>query len=173
MKSAFSISGRDSAPRCPDPAARRPYRNRLWFVFSFIVLYSSICVSAFGQYTLQRSSFSTIGGKSTGGTYSLRSAVGTPAVGAAAGGSFSVKSTPWNLLVVQTPGAPLLSILITNNTALVSWPSPSTGFVLQENTNSLASSNWVEHPFPQDNGTIKYMIVNPPAGNRFYRLFKP
>jgi len=28
-------------------------------------------------------------------------------------------------------------------------------------------------PFTHDSGAIKYIIVNPPTGNRFYRLFKP
>jgi len=37
----------------------------------------------------------------------------------------------------------------------------------------MASANWIEHPNPQDNGAIKYIIVNPPTGNRFYRFLKP
>ena len=93
-----------------------------------------------------------------------------------AGGNFPITGGFWSLLsVVQTPGAPLLSItLTTTNTALVSWPSPSTGFNLQQNTNNVASVNWSNVvTSPTDNGTIKYIIVNPPAANRFYRLFKP
>jgi hypothetical protein len=58
------------------------------------------------------------------------------------------------------------------STITISWPYPSTGWTLQENTNSVSSANWNDHPFPQDNGTIKYIIVNPPTGNRFYRLKK-
>jgi hypothetical protein len=82
----------------------------------------------------------------------------------------------WGVIAaVQTPGAPLLSIVhTTTNTVIVSWPSPSIGFTLQQNTNSIASVNWsnvVATPF--DDGTTKTVIVNPPAGNRFYRLFKP
>jgi hypothetical protein len=42
---------------------------------------------------------------------------------------------------------------------------------LQQNTNNVASPNWSNAPTtPIDNGTIKYIIVNPPVGNRFYRL---
>jgi hypothetical protein len=79
------------------------------------------------------------------------------------------------LSVVQTPGSPLLAITLTGtNTALVSWPSPSTGFTLQQNTNGIGSLNWSNVvTTPTDSGTIKYIIVNPPTGNRFYRLFKP
>jgi hypothetical protein len=82
----------------------------------------------------------------------------------------------WGIIaVVQTPGAPLLSIVrTTTNTVAVSWPSPSTGFTLQENTNGIATANWSNVTATiQDNGTTKALIVNPPIGNRFYRLFKP
>ena len=117
------------------------------------------------------------GGTSTGGVYSVSGTIGQhDAGGPMTGGNYSLTGGFWSLLsVVLTPGAPLLSItLTTTNTALVSWPSPSTGFNLQVNTNSVASVNWSNAPGTiQDNGTIKYLIVNPPAGNRFYRLFKP
>jgi hypothetical protein len=74
-----------------------------------------------------------------------------------------------------SPAAPSLTIARTpTNTVLISWPSPSTGFVLQQNTNRLGSVNWSNVTGTiQDNGTNRYIIVNPPAGNRFYRLVKP
>jgi hypothetical protein len=89
------------------------------------------------------------------------------------GGNFSLTGGFWSFLsTVQTAGAPLLTIsLTTSNTAMVSWPSSSAGFTLQQNTNSVASPNWGNVPTtPTDNGTIKYIIVSPPVGNRFYRL---
>jgi hypothetical protein len=62
----------------------------------------------------------------------------------------------------------------TTNTVAVSWPSPSTGFTLQQNTNGIATVNWSNVvATPSDNGTTKTVIVNPPAGNRFYRLKSP
>lgn len=76
--------------------------------------------------------------------------------------------------VLTVNAVPMLSIARTPTTTVaISWPSSATGFVLQENTNGVSISNWNDHPFPQDNGTIKYILVNPPSGNRFYRLFKP
>jgi hypothetical protein len=42
--------------------------------------------------------------------------------------------------VLQTPGAPLRSIFhTTTNTVAVSWPSPSTGYNAQQDTNSVSS----------------------------------
>ena len=115
------------------------------------------------------------GGTSTGGAYTVSATIGQPDAGTLSGGSYSLTGGFWSLLsVVQTPGGPLLKItLSTTNTAVISWPSPSTGFTLQQNTNSIASGTWTNVATIQDNGTLKYIIVNPPTGNRFYRLFKP
>jgi hypothetical protein len=56
---------------------------------------------------------------------------------------------------------------------MVYWLSPSTGYNLQVNTN-LATANWVTPAESvTDNGTLKYIIVNPPSGRRFYRLKSP
>jgi len=62
---------------------------------------------------------------------------------------------------VQTPGAPTLSISFTStNTALVSWPCPSTGWTLQQNTNSLSPLNWSDAPAViQDDGTSKTILI--------------
>jgi hypothetical protein len=116
------------------------------------------------------------GGTSTGGVYSVSGTIGQPDAGAVmTGGNYSLQGGFWAIQAVQTPGAPFLSIArTTTNTVVVSWPSPSTGFLLQQNTNSIASVNWSNAPGAiQDNGTTKSLVVNPPAGNRFYRLFKP
>src|SRR6266581_9809772 len=77
------------------------------------------------------------GGTSTGGVYSVSGTVGQPDAGTMSGGNYSLTGGFWSLLsVVQTPGAPLLTITLTStNTAVVSWPYPSPGFALQENAN--------------------------------------
>jgi hypothetical protein len=112
------------------------------------------------------------GGSSSGGGYSVSGTIGQADAGLAMkGGNYSLTGGFWSLNAVQTPGAPLLSITLTfTNTALISWPSPSTGFNLQFNS-SLSSSNWVTPPQTiNDNGAIRYIIVNPPSGSGFYRL---
>jgi hypothetical protein len=115
------------------------------------------------------------GGTSAGGDYSLSGSIGQPDAGATmSGGSFSLAGGFWSIVAVQTPGAPWLRILLTaTNTAVISWPSASTGFTLQQNS-QLGTSNWIAAgQTVNDNGTNKFIIVNPPAGNRYYRLFKP
>jgi hypothetical protein len=115
------------------------------------------------------------GGTSTGGVYSVSGTIGQPDAGHLTGGNFALDGGFWGMLAtVQTIGAPQLTIqLTTTNTVMVSWPSPSTGFNLQQNTN-LTTAIWsTPSESVTDNGTTKFIIVNPPFGNRFYRLSKP
>jgi hypothetical protein len=56
---------------------------------------------------------------------------------------------------------------------VISWPSASAGFTLQENS-QLGTPNWTAAgQTVTDNGTNKFITVSPLSGNRFYRLFKP
>jgi hypothetical protein len=124
------------------------------------------------QYSINWFKVSGGGGTSAGGSYQVSGTIGQhDAGGPMTGGSFSLTGGFWALYAVQTLGAPQLTItLTTTNTAMVSWPSPSTGFNLQQNTN-LTTVNWVTPAESvTDNGTIKYIIVNPPVGDRYYRL---
>ena len=136
----------------------------------------SLCCPAFAQFPIDWFTIDGGGGTSIGGLYSLSGAIGQPDASAQpmTGGNYSLIGGFWSLFAVQTPGAPLLIIHLTaTNTAVVAWPSPSTGFNLQQNAD-LKTTNWVAAPQTvTDNGTDKFIIVNPPAGNRFYRLFKP
>jgi hypothetical protein len=115
------------------------------------------------------------GGASTGGIYAVNGTVGQhDASGSMTGGNFALTGGFWSLYAVQTPGAPVLAINRTGtNTAMVYWTYPSTGFALQQNTN-LGTTNWtgVSQTVTND-GAHNYIIVNPPTGNQFYRLFKP
>jgi len=145
------------------------------------IIFAALClfaVTARAQYSIGWYTIDGGGGTSTGGVFSVSGTIGQPDANATpmVGGNFSLSGGFWSqLTVVQTPGSPLLSItLTTTNTAMISWPSPSTGFNLQQNTNSIATVNWSNIvTAPTDNGTLKYIIVNPPTGNRFYRLIKP
>ena len=88
-----------------------------------------------------------------------------------AGGGYSLTGGFWALFAVPTPGAPRLTITLTaTNTALISWPSLSTGFSLQQNAD-LSSTNWVTVPqTPVDNGSTVSVVINPAVGKWFYRL---
>ena len=147
------------------------------------MLFLSVCLLIptinFAQsYSIDWYKVSGGGGTSTGGVYSVSGTMGQhDAGGPMTGGNYSLYGGFWVLYAVQTPGAPMLTIqLTTTNTAMVYWPSPSTGFNLQVNT-SVAPANKGNWATPSqsitDNGTIKYIIVNPPVGEGFYRLKSP
>jgi hypothetical protein len=130
------------------------------------------------SYSIDWSTVDGGGGTSTGGpmigtNYSVSGTIGQPDAGTMSGGNFTLEGGFWGIIAgVQTPGAPLLSIFhTTTNTVAVFWPSPSTGWDLQQNTNSVSSVNWSNVTGGiADDGTNKTLIVNPPVGNRFYRL---
>ena len=115
------------------------------------------------------------GGASSNSTLAVRGTIGQPDAGKLSDSRFTIKGGFWGTITaVQMPGAPLLSITRTpTNTVKIAWPSPSSGFTLQQNTD-LNTSNWMlSGEMLTDDGTNKCIIVNPPVGNRFYRLFKP
>ena len=145
--------------------------------FCFFILHCAFCLRAVGQsYSIDWHTIDGGGGTSTGGVYSVSGTIGQPDAGRMSGGNFTIDGGFWGIIsAVQTPGAPLLTIArTTTNTVAVSWPSPSTGFNLQVNTNGLGTVNWSNVvTLPSDDGAFRTVIVNPPTGNRFYRLSKP
>jgi hypothetical protein len=142
----------------------------LGLLIAFLLFAALISVQA--QYSSPRQSFTTIGAASTGGAYSLHSAVGVTGAGApAAGETFSVQSSPWNVFVVETPGAPLLSVTRSNNAVVISWPRPADGFLLEETSSLEPPVSW--SPTMQTyvtNTTTISVTVSLPVGNRFYHL---
>ena len=114
------------------------------------------------------------GGTSTGGVYSVSGTIGQPDAGSAmTNGNYSLTGGFWLLATVPTEGAPWLTIVNTNNAVRISWSSTSTNWTLQQNT-SVSGTNWVTASGSvTDNGTLKFILVSPPAGHRFYRLFHP
>src|ERR1041384_2250060 len=112
------------------------------------------------------------GGVSTNAQYSISGPIGQHDPGGPlTGGGYSLTGGFWALFSVPTPGAPTLRIfLTTTNTAVVTWPSPSAGWKLQQNFN-LSTGSWATPgETVNDNGTDKFIVVKPPASNRFYRL---
>ncbi len=146
-------------------------RNLRAFVFIGLCL-SGALVQA--QYSIDWFKVAGGGGTSTGGVYSVSGTIGQADAGTMSGGNYSLTGGFWSIIAaVQTPGAPLLTIYhTTTNTVVVSWPSPSTGFALQQSS-SLTTPSWGAPPQTAvDNGTTKSIVVNPPLGMRYYRLVK-
>jgi len=108
------------------------------------------------------------GGACAGGPFQVHGTVGqSDASAALSGGQYSVIGGFWSLIsVVQTPGAPLLTVTYAAGQAIVACPSSAAGWTLQTN-NSLAGSAWGDYLGP----VINHSVTNsPPSGNLFFRL---
>ena len=117
------------------------------------------------------------GGTSTGGTYQVSGTIGQhDAGGPMTNGQYSLIGGFWSVItVVQTPGAPLLTITFNSQlpTVTVSWPASATDFVLQQNSD-LNTANWTPVGLPVNtNGATMSVTISPPAGNLFFRLNSP
>jgi hypothetical protein len=115
----------------------------------------------------------TSAGTNGGNVYSVSGTIGQQdASSAMTGGTYALTGGFWSLIaLVQSPGAPTLSIAHSGNSAIVSWSYPSTGYFLQTN-NNLSTSNWFNFT-----GTIVTNVagsnnatITPPVGNLFFRL---
>jgi len=73
----------------------------------------------------------------------------------------------WTL---ATPVAPLALTMVRTsaNHYTISWPNSYTGYVLQENTNLLDSTGWVD----SSSGTANPAVLVSTTGQKFYRLFQ-
>ncbi|PWU16025.1 MAG: hypothetical protein C5B50_14220 [Verrucomicrobia bacterium] len=112
------------------------------------------------------------GGASTGSVYAVAGAIGQPDAGHSSGGNYTLDGGFWGIIAtVQSVGAPALMISLVSPTQVaVSWPSASTGFVLQQSL-TINPGTWTTIPATNsDNGTLKSVVVPASSGNRFYRL---
>jgi hypothetical protein len=142
-----------------------------WSVIVCIVLFALNTTAQ--VYSINWCKIAGGGGTSTNGQYSVSATVGQHDAGTPmTGGSYSLTGGFWGLIaVVQTPGAPLLTITRSTNSVVVSWPSPSSGYALQQNSNLANAAGWSSFGGTvNDNGVTKSVINNPPIGNLFFRL---
>ena len=147
-------------------------RKRFCVTISVALLCLPVVVQAQTNYSIGWFSVDAGGGTSTGGLYSVSGTIGQPEAGGPIhGGNFSLVGGYWSLFAVPTPDAPQLRIHLVNPTTVtVSWPSPSVGFVLQENQ-TLTTTNWTTiNSMPDDDGTNRTVTVMAPVGYKFYRL---
>jgi hypothetical protein len=82
-------------------------------------------------------------------------------------GQFSATNS---VSVARTPGPPLLTATQSGSSVVISWPYPSTGFVLQQN-NDLHGTNWTAAGFTiTTNAASNSVTIPAPTGNQFFRL---
>ena len=134
------------------------------------------CPSAHAQsYSIDWYKIAGGGGTSTNGQYAVSGTIGQPdASGAMSGGNYSLTGGFWSLIsVVQTVGAPTLTITHSSNTVKVLWPYPSTGWTLQQDSNLAVPGGWTASGGISNDGVNNFITLTSPTGNLFFRLSKP
>jgi hypothetical protein len=125
------------------------------------------------QYSIDWYKVSGGGGTSTGAVYQVSGTVGQPeAGGAMSGGQYSVTGGFWSLIaVVQTAGAPTLTITHSGNSVTVSWPLGSGGYALQQNNSVANPAGWSPYGGTvSTNSGVCSITLTGPTGSQFYRL---
>ena len=118
------------------------------------------------------------GGAQSSASYVINFTAGQTDVGPTVVSSATYRIIPgfWALEDLgPATGLPELSITLSGINVILSWPSPSTGFVLQH-TDSLnvLPAAWSDTPgLVSDNGFIKSLTLPHNLSKRFYRLRRP
>ena len=136
-------------------------------------------LTASAQYSIDWFTIDGGGGTSTGGVYSVSGTIGQPDAGVMANGNYTLVGGFWGIVAaVQTPGAPLLTVVRSGSDVKVSWPFPSTDFVLQSTTGLATppmATIWGNFTVPAavHTGNDWVVTIPLPPGNRYFRLRHP
>ena len=146
------------------------------FVFSVLLWWLSGLRAGAQSYAISWSVIPGGGGVSSNGQYSLAGSIGQSAAGSAmSGGNYELTGGFWSLIsVVQTAGAPLLSVSRVGGQVIISWPTPAGSWTLQQNSNLGDSGGWVASGYAiATNNGVSSIAVSGPVGNLFFRLSQP
>jgi hypothetical protein len=129
------------------------------------------------QYSIDWYKVSGGGGTSTGGVYQVSGTIGQQdAGGPMTGGGYALTGGFWSIIaLVQTAGAPNLSIVRSGKSVIVSWPNAG-NYTLQQNSNPTLPAGWVTSGYSVATNSpagTNSITITPPAGKLFFRLASP
>ena len=141
-----------------------------------VFLLSTLIVQAQsgGPYDLSWSRIAGGGGASSGGGYTLVGTIGQHEAGTLSGGSYSLEGGFLSgVFLVQTPGAPKLSITKSGSNVIISWPlEGSDGFVIQQSGDMATSASWNGSGLVLTTNGANRSVTVPVGGLKFFRLKK-
>ena len=128
-----------------------------------------------GSYDLSWSRIAGGGGTSGGGSYTLVGTIGQHEAGTLVGGNYSLDGGFLSgIFLIQTPGAPKLSITKLGNNMIITWPlEGSDGFALQESGDLGATLSWGGSAAVLTTNGANRSVIVPATGLKFFRLKKP
>ena len=142
-------------------------RSSRCLIAGLSLLFALVVTPARAQFTIDWYTVDGGGGSGSSGSVTLSGTIGQPDAGILGGGK--LVGGFWSLIA---PAPPVLTITRSGGQVTVSWPSPSTGFVLQRNAdlNTTAWNNVAQ--VPSDNGLHKSVTI-PATDATYYRLTNP
>jgi hypothetical protein len=147
------------------------WNERLW---SFLTVLSFASGAWAQNLSMDRHVIAGGSGTSAGGVFSVSGSIGQPAAGTAmTNGQFSVSGGFWELpTIVQTPGAPFLSLTSVGTNAVLVWSSSFPNWALEESANSLLNA-WSAVSLPRSTNSGQISVIVPMnAAHSGFRLKK-
>ena len=146
-------------------------KARLTALFAIVLSLGAVLAATAQNYSVNWFAVAGGGGVSTNGSYSVNGTIGQADAGTMTGGKYAVDGGYWSVSVVQTPGAPVLTITQLGTGVVVSWPSSATNYTLQQNFSLTNTAGWVNFGGPVNtNGPVTSATIAAPAGTLFFRL---
>jgi hypothetical protein len=113
-------------------------------------------------------------GTNGGASYTVSGTIGQPATASMSGGVYSITGGFWSIIAtVQTPGAPLLSVVRSGTQAVISWSASATGFVLEQSSTLMPNSWSTNSATLTTNGGVISASVTASSGYKYFRLHNP
>jgi hypothetical protein len=137
---------------------------------------TSVLAQSGGGYDLRWNTLGGGGGPSAGGSFTLNGTIGQADAGTMSGASFVLSGGFWGGIVGIIGPVPALSIrLVSGNDVILTWPNPSTGYVLQQTANmSAPGGGWTDvTQTPVINGANKEVTLAATGAFCMFRLRQP
>jgi hypothetical protein len=112
------------------------------------------------------------GGASAGSNYTLSGTIGQVDAGVMSGGTYAISGGFWGIYsVVQMPGSPLLTVTHSGSSVVISWPTPTSNFTLQQNNAVNNAGGWgAVGQTTNSAGGTNSVTIPASGGQLFFRL---
>ena len=140
-----------------------------------LILLTLAC-AARAQTVIDWFTLDAAGGAQTSANYTANFTLGQSDVGGGVSASANYQIVPgfWALETGNAVNPPVLQITLSGSNVILSWPSSSTGFVLEQaDSLNVLPATWSPTPgIINDNGSLKSITLPHDVAQRFYRLRK-
>jgi len=151
-----------------------PERWRRNGVFALAFTAAAMLAMAGEDFQLEHNGLGNGGGTSSGGGYVLVGQMGIIGTGQSSGGTYTLEGGSLAMfMVVQTAGAPMLTLTRVGGDVVLAWPVTAIGFELEQ-TGNLSAPSWSGAGVTPTIVGDHYQVTLPAVGSsKFFRLHNP